>query len=164
MDKYAVIEDLSLEYERLISKLWGYNPIVENYKTQQYQQPIEGDLVSRHAPGFATPTHPQGHTGIDLKADRGTPVFPIGPGHVLSTGQDPKGGNFVKTVHQNGKVQAYYAHLDSVNVQKGQPVDYRTVIGTVGDTGNARGNPHLHYQVSIDGTWVDPQKIGGMIG
>lgn len=119
-------------------------------------------IVSRHAPGkqFATPTHPQGHKGLDLKAPKGTPVYPIADGIVSKTGTDPKGGNVVFTSHMDGKITVYYAHLDSILVQPGQQVSKRTPIGTVGDSGNAKGRgAHLHYEVRVDGQNTDPLSL-----
>ena len=171
MEKYSKIDELTQDYNDLINALWGVKTTTQLEPQQQpenqshqrfnYQQPISGQLVSRHLPGkqFATPTHPDGHTGIDLKAERGTPIYSIGPGYVHSVGTNKKGGNFVKTIHENGKVKVYYAHLDSISVKPNQPIDKNTVLGTVGDTGNAIGNPHLHYQVAVNGSWIDPLQI-----
>lgn len=48
-----------------------------------------------------------------------------------------------------------YAQLATTNVKKGQEVEAKQLIGTVGKTGNATG-AHLHYEVMIDGEYVDP--------
>jgi murein DD-endopeptidase MepM/ murein hydrolase activator NlpD len=121
-------------------------------------------IVSKHAPGKenATATHPNGHNGLDLKAPRGTPVYPIASGVVVKVGQDPKGGNVVFTMHAEGKIRVYYAHLDSISVQDGQPVSKNTQIGTVGDSGNAKGRgTHLHFEVRVDGRQTDPVSLVG---
>jgi len=73
----------------------------------------------------------------------------------------------VTILHEDGHVQSVYLHMDEVNVTVGQDVEMSTVIGTIGETGNAmcRGGGHLHYEIKIDGTLVDPQKaIGKPIG
>lgn len=102
------------------------------------------------------------HWGVDLAAPKGSPIYSIGPGVVRETGISPKSGNFVTILHENGNVSSYYAHLNKINVTAGEEVDFNTIIGEVGDSGNAKGTqPHLHYEVKIDGRRVDPQSIIG---
>lgn len=159
------------EYNDLMRFLMGKSPmqtdlLQDNISTNSgfYQSPLRGEakLISRHTPGAATPTHPRGHFGLDLSQSKGSPVYSVGPGIVAQTGVDKKGGNFVTTHHENGKLRVYYAHLDSITTQQGQAVDMNTVIGTVGNTGNARyTSPHLHYQMKLDGNWLDPLKLNG---
>lgn len=105
----------------------------------QYQAPIRGSWKNSgdFSPGRATnPRHPQGHQGVDMRASGGTSVYPMAPGIVTSVGTDPKGGNIVLIQHDNG-IKTYSAHLGTVNVHKGDKVGMDTVIGTVGNTGNA---------------------------
>ncbi|KKN66637.1 hypothetical protein LCGC14_0469720 [marine sediment metagenome] len=103
------------------------------------------------------------HFGMDLAAPSGSPVYPIGPGVVERTQQEPKGrgGRTIHLSHEEGKVTSYYSHLDKVNVSVGDKVDINTVIGGLGDSGNAKGVPHLHYEVKVGGVRVDPQAIIG---
>lgn len=169
--KAGTLDDVLQEYESIVRMLWGKNPsgtemsqYEEPSQNTIYQSPLKGDaqLVSRHHPGVPTKTHAAGHFGLDLKQPRGSKVYAIGPGVVARTGTGAKkGGNWVTTHHEDGKVSVYYAHLDSINVSPGDKVDNNTVIGTLGDTGNARYFPHLHYQVKVDGAWIDPLKING---
>ncbi len=109
-------------------------------------------------------THPQGHEGVDLKAPRGSPIYPIGPGTVIEARNYGKGGITCKVSHEDGRVLSYYAHMDKRNVAPGAQVDLNTVIGVVGDTGNAKGRgAHLHYEVKVDGKKIDPQTIAGKV-
>jgi hypothetical protein len=94
--------------------------------------------------------------GVDMRCQAGTPVYPLAPGVVTNVGTDPAGGNVVNVQHANG-IRTYYAHLSAARVQKGDKVDANTVIGLVGETGNAKGTvPHLHFQVWQDGQIQDP--------
>lgn len=124
-----------------------------------YTPPIHGDWAS--SGGFTyqpNPTHPKGHMGVDMRVPGGTPVHPMAPGVVSSVGTDPMGGNVVNIQHGNG-VRTYYAHLSTVSAQKGDRVDTSSVIGTVGNTGNASHTvPHLHFQVWHDNQIQDPAK------
>lgn len=125
-----------------------------------YRAPLHGTWHS--SGGFTyqpNPTHPKGHMGVDMRAPGGTPVYPLAPGVISNVGTDPKGGNVVNIRHANG-VTTYYAHLSTVQAQKGDKVTADTVIGTVGNTGNASHTfPHLHFQVWKDGQIQDPAKF-----
>lgn len=151
-------------------------PVSQNSVSETYQLPVQvgragqplsrGDspwLVGLFSPGVATDkNHPQGHNGVDLKAGRGTPVYPIASGVVKEVGSSTKSGNYVTCLHENGGVQSFYAHLDSINVRKDQKIDRSTSIGSVGDSGNAKGRgAHLHYEVKINGSLTNPLGISG---
>jgi murein DD-endopeptidase MepM/ murein hydrolase activator NlpD len=127
----------------------------------EYQAPVKVNWKSSgdYLPNVATDArHPKGHYGIDIRVPGGTPVYPIAPGVVTNVGTDPKGGNVVNIQHPNN-VRTYYAHLGSISVYKGDQVDKNTIIGTVGDSGNAKGAvPHLHFQVWENGQLQNPGK------
>lgn len=138
----------------------------------KYQLPSTGQKISGHHPvsqgGFATPTHAAGHFGWDIGNDTGTPVYSIGPGKVIkiyNENNNPKGGNAVKISHEEGKVTSYYAHLNEINVNIGDDVNQNTQIGTIGTSGMIYNGvkrhtaPHLHFQVQINGTDIDPGRI-----
>lgn len=98
------------------------------------------------------------HQGIDLRAPGGTSVYPLAPGIVTAVKTDPKGGNTVNIKYYND-YSSYYAHLGTISVAVGDKVDYNTVVGTVGDSGNAKGFPHLHMQCYKSGSLIDPSSI-----
>ncbi len=91
------------------------------------------------------------HTGVDIFAIRGTPVYAAAHGFVLRKGQSSLGGNYVYTVGAGGR-RYYYAHLESFakGVEPGLPVTTDTVVGFVGNTGNAINTPtHLHFAIYV---------------
>lgn len=95
------------------------------------------------------------HDGIDLVANRGADVYATAAGVVAEgTGRSKTGGNTVVIRHDGG-YSTVYAHLDNVNVSRGQRVKRGQKIGTVGMTGKAFA-PHLHYEVHKDSLAVDP--------
>lgn len=98
------------------------------------------------------------HQGIDLRAPGGTTLYPMAPGVVSSVRSDPKGGNTVNIKYDNGYA-SYYAHMATIAVHANDRVDYNTVVGTVGDSGNAKGFPHLHLQCYKNGSLIDPASI-----
>jgi murein DD-endopeptidase MepM/ murein hydrolase activator NlpD len=94
------------------------------------------------------------HTGIDLAAPFGSPVRAAGDGIVLHAGPDSSYGNEALIDHGYG-LTTKYCHLRTLNVVVGQEVSRGQIIGSVGMTGRTTG-PHLHYEVLVDGTPVNP--------
>ncbi len=94
------------------------------------------------------------HTGVDVACPEGTPVTNVMAGQVTFAGYDPGGyGNLV--VVENDGVQVFYGHLSRVDVTVGQVVDAGAIVGATGNTGWSTG-PHLHWEVRVNGTPVDP--------
>ena len=93
------------------------------------------------------------HTGIDIAAGYGTPIHAAASGTVIFAGWMGGYGNFVIIDHGGGLSTAY-AHQSSIAVGGGS-VSQGQVIGYVGCTGHCFG-PHLHFEVRINGSPVDP--------
>jgi murein DD-endopeptidase MepM/ murein hydrolase activator NlpD len=93
------------------------------------------------------------HEGTDIFAKRGTPVYSATKGYVVRVGENNLGGTIVFTMGPGG-VRYYYAHLDSIanGIKTGSEVTADTVLGFVGDSGNASGTPpHLHFGMYDNG-------------
>jgi len=87
------------------------------------------------------------HKGIDIFADKGTPLLSASKGLVLLTGELALGGKVVLVLGPKWRFH-YYAHLDSITTSSLSVVGSGDAIGTVGDSGNAKGKaPHLHYSI-----------------
>ena len=98
-----------------------------------------------HAPRDGTRLH----KGQDIFAPRGTAIFSATEGYVARIGENSLGGQTVSVIGAGGRVY-YYAHLDSYALQlnEGDFVTTKSVLGYVGTTGNAAGTPpHLHFGV-----------------
>ncbi|MBS1262343.1 MAG: Murein DD-endopeptidase MepM [Calditrichaeota bacterium] len=101
------------------------------------------------------------HHGLDLAADRGTPVVAAGKGTVTKLGRGHPGyGNWLQIRHGNTGFETRYGHLRRFarGIHAGTKVEQGQVIGYVGSTGNATG-PHLHYEVFRDRRRIDPRKV-----
>ena len=96
------------------------------------------------------------HTGIDLSAKTGTPVHATADGVVAHAGWSGSYGKVVVIDHGNG-VQTYYGHLSQLLVVPGEEVRLGEVVALSGGTGRATA-PHLHYEVRIAGTPVNPYR------
>jgi peptidoglycan LD-endopeptidase LytH len=90
----------------------------------------------------------RGHEGIDIFAPRGTPVVAVVSGRVHQARNTPVGGKIIWLEDLSSDLTFYYAHLDEYYVREGAFVNAGDTIGSVGNTGNARGvRPHLHFGV-----------------
>ena len=100
------------------------------------------------------------HEGIDIFARKGTPVVSSTEGILIRRGQSNLGGNVVWVLGPAGH-RHYYAHLDGFShIGVGDRVEPGTVLGYVGNTGNARTTPpHLHYGVYTSGGAVNPYGL-----
>ncbi len=110
--------------------------------------PVVGCFCYRSSPS------PEFHPGVDLQADYGEVVHAAAAGVVASTGWDGGYGLKIDVDHQNG-YHTWYAHLSRIDVAPGARVSKGQPIGLVGDTGFSTG-AHLHYQVMLNGSPVDP--------
>lgn len=94
------------------------------------------------------------HSGVDFALAQGSDIYAADDGTVYYAGYSGGYGNLIKVDHGNG-MQTYYAHCSSIEASPGQQVNAGQLIARVGSTGNSTG-PHLHFEVIINGTRVDP--------
>lgn len=87
------------------------------------------------------------HKGIDIFAPKGRELIASVDGIIVRAGVWPKGGKHIVILGPKWRLH-YYAHMDDINVEKYQFVQAGQKVGTVGNSGNAKGKPpHLHYTV-----------------
>jgi murein DD-endopeptidase MepM/ murein hydrolase activator NlpD len=94
------------------------------------------------------------HEGIDIGVPYGTPIHAAAAGTVIYCGWESGYGNLTAIDH-GGNLATAYGHQSSIAVSCGQHVNQGDVIGYVGSTGHSTG-PHLHFEVRINGSAVDP--------
>ena len=154
---------------RLYSQSLSYDKVYKMAKNQKERllampaiMPIakgQCELVS----GFGTRYHPvlrysRPHTGVDLAARTGTPIYATADGVVKEAGRNSqnRGGYGVVCVINHGYgYQTLYAHMCEVKVRVGQKVKRGELVGWVGSTGLSSG-AHLHYEVLLNGKHVNP--------
>jgi murein DD-endopeptidase MepM/ murein hydrolase activator NlpD len=111
-------------------------------------------------PVLGDPFGPRGegwHSGIDLPAAQGTPVYTARSGQVVWAGWRDGGWGFLVTVAHGQGERTMYAHLSRIDVRVGVWIGQGVRVGLVGATGHATG-PHLHFEVRVRGASVDPLR------
>jgi len=94
------------------------------------------------------------HSGVDLAAPYGTPIYAAGAGVVQRAGPAEGYGNLIVIRHADGS-ETWYGHEEAVLVTVGEKVAAGQLIARVGSLGWSTG-PHLHFEVHVDGRPVDP--------
>jgi murein DD-endopeptidase MepM/ murein hydrolase activator NlpD len=100
------------------------------------------------------------HTGVDLGASCGTPIYATGDGTVIVANYQNAWGNRTEISHGmigGHLVVSSYNHQSKFAVSQGQTVTKGQLIGYVGTTGLSTGC-HLHYEVLLDGEYTDPMS------
>ena len=128
-------------------------------KVHNWLKPVSGKITSK----FGYRTDPKTgaphafHNGIDLALAEGTKIKNPLDGYVQDVNFNPKGGNQVIIMHENG-YSTGYSHLSQALVKKGDKVKQGDVIALSGNTGKSTG-PHLHFTLNDpSGAKVDPMK------
>ena len=139
-----------------------FDPNGETGKRFLNRRPLEGGGTLRSRFGYRI--HPifktrKLHTGVDLAARSGTPIYAAGDGVIEYYKWASGYGNKVEIRHVNG-YETGYGHMsryvDGLGV--GDRVRQGQLIGYVGSTGQSTG-PHLHFEIKINGNLVDPLSV-----
>ncbi len=94
------------------------------------------------------------HSGLDIAAPTGTAVTAPAKGTVIDTGDFFFNGNTILVDHGQGLISGYF-HLSAIEVKPGQQINKGDLLGRIGATGRVTG-PHLHWNVYLNRTKVDP--------
>ena len=154
----------------LLALIWSY-PYLKNLvrvvklsrqtPPESLPIPVEGVVASDLTDTWgAARSEGRRHEGIDIFAPRRTPIHSATQGVVVRKGWNRLGGKTVTVFGPAGWFH-YYAHLEEWETPAvGDWVEVGTVLGYVGDTGNARGTPtHLHYGIYVSGEARDPYPL-----
>ncbi|HEY7256748.1 MAG TPA: peptidoglycan DD-metalloendopeptidase family protein [Solirubrobacterales bacterium] len=121
----------------------------------RFLRPVPGPIGSPFGaprPGGRT------HTGVDFPEPEGTPIRAAGVGTVIYAAYNGGGyGNLVVIQHRLGYT-SWYGHMSEITAHVGESVGGGTLIGYVGQTGDATG-PHLHFEVRHYDTPIDPVPL-----
>jgi len=153
-----IVEEYEFELKQELAAAAA--PAVGGAAPGQIQTVAGAGLQACPAPGtsfgdsFGAPrSGGRSHAGVDMMGPFGGPIYAALPGSV-SFSSSSLGGNQAY-VHSAGGTYTFYAHLQSYNGSS-RSVSAGELIGFIGDTGNATGTPHLHFEYHPNGTLVNP--------
>ncbi len=149
----------------------GYYPSLDFppiKKAQVFAQTLEqkGEVVASSFskplnlphPGYLSTKFSIFHPGIDIAAGLGMPIHPVIDGEVVEIGTDFWGlGNYVTVSHEKG-FKSKYAHMGRIFAKVKDKITSENILGEVGITGHTSG-PHTHLEITLNGQYIDPQKI-----
>lgn len=149
-----VIKHQALDFEHLIKLLEKKRNFLASTPSIR---PVEGWITSK----FGYRTSPftgkkEFHSGLDISNKSGTKIIATANGRISYAAGKMYFGNMVVIDHGHGRVTRF-GHLKKLLVKQGQQVKRGDVIGLLGNTGRSTG-PHVHYEVRINGTPVNPLK------
>jgi murein DD-endopeptidase MepM/ murein hydrolase activator NlpD len=138
-----------------------YDEAGKSAKKFLVRKPVSDGIITSP---FGDRNHPllhrtETHTGVDWGTAYGSPIFASGNGVIESKGWEGGYGNYVRIRHANGYETAY-GHMSAFarGIEEGKRVRQGQVIGYVGSTGLSTGS-HVHYEILINGRFVDPMKV-----
>jgi murein DD-endopeptidase MepM/ murein hydrolase activator NlpD len=135
----------------------GNNP----YSSWLLAHPLPNSRVSSNYGGRTMNGRAENHSGLDLAAPTGTPIYATGPGIVTKSGWGTGYGQYIEINHGNGYITRY-AHASRLIAGVGDRVKAGEHIANVGCTGRCTG-PHLHYEVVKDGQRKNPSIYLAML-
>ena len=131
-------------------------PLIPPVKTATLTQPYGCSALDIEPWSESCPSH-HFHSGIDLAAPLGTPVYAATAG-TITVYRERGGYGLYILLTRDSKLSTLYGHLDWPLVQPGDVVAAGQAIALMGSTGNSTG-PHLHFEVRIAGVPVDPLPL-----
>lgn len=154
------VNPLKRDLDRILKEKKQMNSAFKEWHTTspifpEFKTPLKGPISSPFGlRRFFNEQPRKPHSGLDIAAPEGTPVYAPSGGTVSLTGNFFFNGNTLLINHSNGLV-SMYCHLQTIDVEPGQRVEAGSLIGRVGKTGRVTG-PHLHWSVSLNNARVDP--------
>nr|WP_233994133.1 M23 family metallopeptidase [Porphyrobacter sp. AAP60] len=132
------------------------SPVPQRAISVPSRMPLEGAQLTS---SYGMRTHPvlggrRQHSGIDLAAPTGTPVYATADGVIGRADWFSSYGLYI-SINHGASMETRYAHLSRLAVAAGDNVKKGDLIGYVGSTGRSTG-PHLHYEVRVEGLAVNP--------
>ena len=150
--KYVTADDSVVDY---------YDETGKSAKKFLVRKPV-AEAIMRS--GFGARHHPilgytKMHTGVDWAAPMGTPIYSAGNGEIEKAAWESGYGKYIRIKHANGYETAY-GHMTAFarGMEPGVKVRQGQLIGFVGSTGLSTG-AHVHYEILVNGRFVDPMRI-----
>lgn len=154
--RFAILRQVASDVEVKVNDLDQYLLDRESFlRSTPTLLPARGWITSYYGPRVSHYSHRvKMHEGLDVGAPIGTEIVAPADGIIKIAGKNPGFGYYIEIDHGYG-VETLYAHNSKLHVRKGQRVTRGQLIARVGNSGLSTG-PHLHYEVRVNGTPVDP--------
>ncbi len=130
-----------------------------------FAMPLKGEILNKFSNGELVKSKTLGdwrtHNGVDIKAEKGTPVKVIASGTVLDIKKDEMWGATVVVEHEGGYKSIYSGLNENIDIKKDQKLKIGDVIGTVGEETAAESEegPHFHLELKKDDKFIDPMSV-----
>lgn len=153
-------DELEAESQRLSSEIASGQDSDKVYEGGTFKWPTTSYYITSE---FGYRYHPifgdwRGHSGVDIGAGHGQPVYAAADGKVMFSGGNPDYGyGYYITIDHGSGLATLYGHNSQLLVSHGQEVKKGDVIAKIGSTGWSTG-PHLHFEVIVNGTPVNPMN------
>lgn len=148
------IDKVEAEIADTIAQLGSIEDKIQNIEDQAFFWPCRKTSLINSTYGYRYLEGKRNlHKGIDINC-RYYPVYAARAGVVAEAKYSSSYGYYIVIAHSNG-VETWYAHLNSMEVKVGDIVQSQQRIGVSGNSGWSTG-PHLHFEIRIDGTPVNP--------
>lgn len=144
-------DDLNLRQEVEKQEVFSVNSRGSNLETGSLLfTPLKGFITSKYEPS-------ENHLAIDIAAQEGEAIKSVAAGTVIFADWTPDAGYVAVIQHANGMISVYKHNL-TIYKKVGDVIKKGEVISAVGNTGELTTGPHLHFELWIDGSPVDPQQ------
>lgn len=137
----------------------------EKAQELNFTLPLTGEIIKKYSVNnvvyYETLDVWKIHEGIDIKAEEGASISVIESGKVISTKKDPLYGQIIVVEHGQGYKSIYCNLQNEILVKEGEVVKKGKVIAKVGSTAicEKKEGPHLHFEVTKDSKYIDPNTI-----
>jgi murein DD-endopeptidase MepM/ murein hydrolase activator NlpD len=154
----SLINDLNVQTKNQHKSLTDLKKAVANKKAIERATPSIQPAIGTFTAGFGWRSYPAGwHPGIDIANNIGTPVVATADG-VVTESTYMSGYGYMIIINHGYGMETVYAHNNRNLVSIGQAVKKGETIAQMGNTGFSTG-PHVHYEVRLNGTAVNPSKF-----
>lgn len=155
----AKLDELNAQAEAISDEIAALQNPEKVYTGGQFMWPTTATYITSP---FGFRIHPvtgvyTGHTGVDIGCSYGSPVYAAADGTVILASTSYGGYGVAVVIDHGSGISTLYGHNDHLKVSVGQQVKRGQVIAASGSSGVSTG-PHLHFEVRINGQYVDPMQ------
>lgn len=161
-EERTTVQDVAEETKAAKEAYAVQNPEAVEMELESFDDTAVMPVIGTVTSDYGTREHPvysgeSFHSGRDIAADEGAPVYAVLDGEVTGAGEAEMAGKYLKLLHSDG-TETLYCHCSKLIAGAGDKVKKGDIIALVGQTGLATG-PHLHFEYHRDGRASDPEEI-----